>query len=218
MVVGGGEVALRKAASLLESGAVVTVVSPRVTPALATMVRRGRITHVKRRYRRGDMDGCVLVYSATGGSALNRKLAAEAQERRILLNVADAPSLCSFIAPAVVRRGALQIAISTGGDSPAFAGRVRRELEAQYGPEHALAVEILGAARRFLRTKIAAPAQRARRLAALANASLTEALHAGDLAGVERLLNNLLGTGIGLEDLGIDPAVIKPARRRAALS
>src|SRR5208282_284919 len=138
VVVGGGEVAARKVESLLEAGAHVTVVSPRLSPPMSAIVAREPITHVAREYERGDIRGCVLVYAATDDPNLHRDLAAEARALGIPINVADVPDLCTFIAPAVVKRGALQIAISTSGASPAFAARLRSELEHQFGTEYAL--------------------------------------------------------------------------------
>ncbi|MGH7814031.1 MAG: precorrin-2 dehydrogenase/sirohydrochlorin ferrochelatase family protein [Candidatus Binataceae bacterium] len=213
MVVGGGQSAEHKTEALLLAKAAVIVVSPRLTPALAAMASRGEITHLNREYRRGDMKGCALVYAATGDDAVHRAIAAEARELGIPLNVADDPELCSFIAPAVVRQGALQIAISTGGASPAFASRVRRELEPQFGPELGPMLDILRAARGRLRALIADSSERARRLTALANSDLPVALRAGDSTVVERLLHEHLGDGFGLGELGIGPSLIGPAHR-----
>lgn len=216
MVVGGGEIARRKAATLLDANATVTVVSPSLTPALAAIAKRGLVTYIKRTYRRGDMKGCALVYAATNDQVLHRELAGEAGELGIPLNVADDPDLCSFIAPAVAKQGALQIAISTGGASPAFASRLRREFETRFGFEYGLMLEILRAARARLRARIADSADRARRLTALAGSGLPAALRDGDCGAVERILADHLGDGIGLDALGIDPALIEEAGRRIA--
>src|ERR1700686_2447178 len=148
VVVGGGEVAARKVEALLEAGAHVTVVSPQLSPPLESMAARGLVTHIAREYQRGDIRGCVLVYAATDDPKLHRELAAEARALGIPVNVVDVPELCTFISPAVLNRGELQIAISTGGASPAFAARLRRELEDQFGTEYALTLEVLRAARR----------------------------------------------------------------------
>src|ERR1700688_3411070 len=169
VVVGGGEVAARKVESLLAAGAQVTVVSPSLAaPSLSAAVDRGMVEHIARAYRRGDIAGCALAYSATDDRELHRALADEARALSIPLNVVDVPELCSFIAPAVVRRGALQIAISTGGASPAFAARLRRELEKQFGAEYGILLKVLRAARRRLHADEIAPADRMRRLKDLA--------------------------------------------------
>src|ERR1700676_1071340 len=176
MVVGGGEVAARKVESILEAGARVTVISPRLSPPMAAIVACGQVTHLARNYQPGDIRGCVLVYAATDDPKLHRELAAEARALGIPLNVVDVPELCTFIAPAVVKRGALQIAISTGGASPAFAARLRRNLEDQFGDEYARTLEVLRAARRRLHACEIDPAVRMRRLKDLANSALPDAI------------------------------------------
>src|SRR5580700_2916446 len=157
VVVGGGEVAARKVESILEAGAHVTVVSPSLSPPMKAIVAQEQVTHIARDYQRGDIRGCVLVYAATDDPKLHRELAAEARTLGIPINIADEPALCSFIAPAVVKRGALQIAISTGGASPAFAARIRRELEDRFGAEYARTLDLMRAARRRLHAEEIAP-------------------------------------------------------------
>src|ERR1700683_4629411 len=169
LVAGGGEVAARKVESLPGAGARVTVVSPRVSPPLEALIARGLVRHIARDYERGDIRGCARVYAATDDPKLHRELAAEARALGIPINVADVPELCSFIAPAVVKRGALQIAISTGGASPAFAARTRRELEDRFGVEYALTLDLMRAARRRLHAEEIAPVERMRRLTDLAH-------------------------------------------------
>jgi precorrin-2 dehydrogenase/sirohydrochlorin ferrochelatase len=208
VVVGGGRLAARKVESLLEAGARVTVVAPRLSPSLEAIVARGLVTHIARDYRRGDIRGCVLVHAATGDPKLHRELAAEARLLGIPINVVDLPELCTFIAPAVVKRGALQIAISTAGASPAFAARLRRELEQQFGTEYALTLEVLHAARRRLHADEIDPADRMRRLKDLANSALPGAIAAGDLPAIERILAAHLGHAVGLARLGIDAAAL----------
>jgi len=203
VVVGGGEVAARKVETLLEAGAQVTVVSPQLSPPLEAFVARGLVTHIARDYERGDIFGCVLVYAATDDPKLHRELAAEARALGIPVNVVDVPGLCTFISPAVVNRGDLQIAISTGGASPAFAARLRRALENQFGTEYALTLEVLRAARRRLHAEEIDPANRTRRLKELADSALPDAIAVGDVAAIERILANYLGDGVGLAALGL---------------
>ena len=210
VVVGGGEVAARKVESLLEAGARVTVVSPRLSPSMQMMVPRGLVAHIARDYQRGDIVGCVLAYAATDDPKLHREIAAEARALGIPLNVVDVPELCTFIAPAIVKRGALQIAISTAGASPAFAARLRRELEDQFGPEYALTLEVLRAARRRLHADEIDPADRMRRLKDLANSALPDAIAVGDVAAIERILAAHLGDGVGLAALGLARAMEIP--------
>jgi len=204
VVVGGGEVAARKVESILEAGARVSVVSPSLSPQMAAIVAGEQVTHVARNYQPGDIRGCVLVYAATDDPKLQRELAAEARALGIPVNVVDVPELCSFIAPAVVKRGELKIAISTGGASPAFAARLRRNLEDQFGDEYARTLEVLRAARRRLHACEIDPAVRMRRLKDLANSALPDAIAAGDVPAIDRILATHLGDGVDLAVLGID--------------
>ena len=206
VVVGGGEVAARKVESLVEAGARVTVVSPRLSPTLDSLAASGSMTHIARDYQRGDIHGCVLVYAATDDPKLHRELAAEARALGIPVNVVDVPELCTFIAPAVVKRGALQIAISTGGASPAFAARLRRELENRFGPEYVRTLEVLRAARRRLHADEIDPAERMRRLKDLAESALPAAIAAGDVVSIEKILATHLGDGVDLAALNLASA------------
>ena len=129
LVIGGGAEAERKAQGLLDCGANVTVVSPKVTPALHDLAARKLIDWEPRAYRHGDLEGAFLAISDNVNSKVYQEVAAEAEQRGILLNVTDVTALCNFIAPAVVRRGEVTFAISTGGASPALARRLREELE-----------------------------------------------------------------------------------------
>jgi precorrin-2 dehydrogenase / sirohydrochlorin ferrochelatase len=203
VVVGGGEIAARKAEALLDAGARVTVVSPRLSPPMDSLAARGLVMHIARDYQRGDICGCVLVYAATDDPKLHRELAAEARALGIHINVVDVPELCTFISPAIVHRGDLQIAISTGGASPAFAARLRRALEDQFGAEYAFTLEVLRAARRRFHAEEIDPADRMRRLKELADSALPDAIAVGDVAAIERILATHLGDGVGLKALGL---------------
>ena len=144
MVVGGGEVANRKARKLLQARAKVVVVSPEVKPELASIAAEVR----RRPYRKGDLEGAFLVFAVTDVREVNAAVALEARERGIPINVADKPSEGDFALPSVLRRGQLQVAVSTGGASPALARRIRQELEDAFGFEWAGVVESLRRARR----------------------------------------------------------------------
>jgi len=213
LVVGGGETAERKVRALVAAKAEVTVVSPDLTAGLGCLVKDGRIRYLPRGYRAGDVRGCRLVYAATDDRQLQRQIAGEAGRLGVLVNSADAPELCSFIAPAVVDRGDLKIAISTSGASPAFAKRIRCELESRFGPEYAVLIELLRAARSYLRSTEVDGAKRAVRLSALASANLAECIGIGDLASVERILGEHLGEGVNLETLGLGPRRFEVARQ-----
>jgi len=147
VVVGGGAIGERKVDSLLAAGARVTLVSPALTPRLAALAAAGLLAHRRRLFRRADVRGAALVIAATGVSAVDAAVAAEARRRRALVNVVDRPAECDFILPSVLRRGGLQIAVSTGGRSPALAREIRKRLERVIGPEYAALVERVGRAR-----------------------------------------------------------------------
>ncbi len=143
MVVGGGGVANRKARKLLQARARVVVVSPEIEPELESVAVEVR----RRPYREGDLEGAFLAFAVTDVREVNAAVALEARERGIPVNVADRPGEGDFTLPSTLRRGRLQVAVSTGGASPTLAGRVRRELEGLFGPEWAGVVEELGRAR-----------------------------------------------------------------------
>ena len=151
LVVGGGTVAERKVQGLLEAGADVVVVSPTLTEALHALAVDSLLTYFPRPFRDEDVKGCALVIAATDRVEVNAHVAKTARRLGIWVNVVDTPAVCDFIAPAVVRRGALQIAISTGGKSPMLAKRLRQGLEALIGPEYGELADILGAMRTSLR-------------------------------------------------------------------
>ena len=136
LVVGGGVVAARKVGALLERQTQVTVVSPEICPELQELRDDSGLVIHQRSYRPGDLSEHWLVIAATDDSELNQKIFAEAAEARVFCNVVDQPELCSFQVPAVVGRGPLQIAISTGGASPALAKRIRQQLQEQFGPAY----------------------------------------------------------------------------------
>jgi siroheme synthase-like protein len=126
LVVGGGPVALRKIVGLTEADAVVTVIAPEVAEGIE---RIGALAAVERRpYARGDLAGFRLVITATSDAAVNAQVAADAREAGVFVNSADDPENCTFILPAIARRGPITVAVSTGGTSPALAGRLRDDI------------------------------------------------------------------------------------------
>ncbi len=164
LVVGAGSVGEPKIASLLEAGASVKIVAPQATEQVSSWVREGRICWEKRAFQNSDMAGCFLVVSATNNVDVNSAVYREAEAHGVLCNAVDDPDRCDFFYPSVVRRGPLQIAISTAGLSPALAQRLRRELEDQFGPDYAGWVEHLGRERARLRNDRNLPAEECRSL------------------------------------------------------
>jgi precorrin-2 dehydrogenase/sirohydrochlorin ferrochelatase len=151
LVVGGGVVAERRLAGLLEAGAAITVIAPALTPALAALAAEGRFRHEPRGYRDGDLAGFDLALAATDAGLVNAALAREGRARGVWVNAADDPANCTFILPALVRRGDLTVAVSTGGTSPALARAVREELERYLTADYATLAQIAAEARRELR-------------------------------------------------------------------
>jgi precorrin-2 dehydrogenase / sirohydrochlorin ferrochelatase len=145
VVVGGGEVANRKARKLLQARARVVVISPEITPELESVA----VEVHRRHYREGDLEGAYLAFAATDSREANAAVAREAKERGVPVNVADKPSDGDFALPSTLRRGRLQVAVSTGGASPTLARRIKNELEEAFGPEWAGVVEEFDKARRI---------------------------------------------------------------------
>jgi precorrin-2 dehydrogenase/sirohydrochlorin ferrochelatase len=148
LVVGAGKVGEAKIEGLRDTGAQVRVVALKASETVREWARRGEIVLEERSFTPADLEGVFLAIVATSSRALNESVFREAQRRGVLCNVVDVPELCDFFYPAVVRRGDLQIAISTSGQSPSLAQRIRQELEQQYGPGYADWVAELGATRR----------------------------------------------------------------------
>jgi precorrin-2 dehydrogenase/sirohydrochlorin ferrochelatase len=150
LVVGAGQVALSKIDGLLASGAKVHVVAPQAIASLSEWASAGKISWEQRKFEPADLDGVFLVVVAASHRELNERVFNEAQRRGVLCNVVDDPPNCDFYYPSVVRRGDLQIAISTNGCSPALARRLRHELEQQFGPEYEAWLRKLGSDRNRL--------------------------------------------------------------------
>ena len=147
VVVGGGEVALRKVKMLLEHGAIVKVISIELCTGLAKLAQNGQITALKRDYRKGDLSDAFLAVAATDNSYVNKEVAGEAREKSVLINIADDPDGCDFIVPAYIRRGDIAIAISTGGMSPALARKLRTRLEKIIGEEYSILTRLINEVR-----------------------------------------------------------------------
>ena len=186
-MVGGGSVAARKVAALQESGARVTVVSPKLIHELLEKAQAGLIEHIARDYQPGDLQKASLVIAATDDLRVNQAVAREACSLGKLVNVVDDPQHSNFIFPAVVRRGEMIIAITTGGASPAFAGHLRRQLERQIGPEYADLIALLGEIRPELIARYPDPHRRSQATLALLDAGLLELIRA---KGLEAALQN----------------------------
>lgn len=170
LVVGAGTVAEGKISTLLDAAAKIRVVAPEATGQVCFWAATGQIELLKRPFEPADLDGMFLVVVATSDPELQQNVSGEARRRGVLCNVVDVPELCDFYYPAVVQRGALQIAVSTSGQSPALAQRLRKELEEQFGPEYEAWLRQLGEEREKLFAANMDPEERKRLLHDLASA------------------------------------------------
>jgi precorrin-2 dehydrogenase / sirohydrochlorin ferrochelatase len=157
LVIGGGNVAEGKVRGLLAAEASLTVIAPELTPELRALAEAGRLQHVSREYRDGDVEGFTVCFVATDDGAVNAAVAAEGRRRGIWVNAADDPVNCDFILPSIVRQGEVVVAASTGGASPALARRLREELTAFLDEDYAPLAEMLGAIRADLRRRNLSP-------------------------------------------------------------
>jgi precorrin-2 dehydrogenase/sirohydrochlorin ferrochelatase len=169
VVVGAGKIAAGKAAGLLTSGARVVVIGPRAAEWIRSQARAGKVIWHRRRFTVADVEHAFLVIAATNSNATNEAVFRACGERGVLCNVVDDPEHCDFFYPAVVRRGPLQIAISTDGRSPALARRLRIELERQFGAEYGAWVEQVGQMRQKLRRRNLPAAERRKLLDQIAS-------------------------------------------------
>ena len=151
VVIGGGTIAERKVEGLLDAGAEVTVVAPESTERVRALAESGAVTLVERAYAPGDLAGAFIAIAATDDSDVNEAVSREATERNVPLNVVDVTHLCTFIAPSIVRRGPVTLAMSTGGLAPALARKLRESLEANDALAYADLAEMVGRVRADLR-------------------------------------------------------------------
>ena len=150
LVVGAGRVGEPKIGGLIDTGACIHVVAIAASDQVREWTNAGKIELELRAFWSSDLDGKFLAVVATASRSLNELVYHEAQQRGVLCNVVDVPDLCDFFYPAVVRRGDLQIAISTAGQSPSLAQKLRQQLERQFGEGYTAWVEQLGATRRLI--------------------------------------------------------------------
>ena len=192
LVVGGGEVAERKIESLLGTGAIIRVVSPDVTDQISNLAVEKRIDIERRAYKNGDCAGAVIVLCATDDAEMNRTVFNDAHSAGALVNSADQPALCDFIMPAVVRRGEVAIAISTGGTSPGLAARLRQKIGRLIGPEYGLLTQLLSKARPYIRQRIPEEADRKALQYRILDSDIMMYLKENDIAGAERRLREII--------------------------
>jgi siroheme synthase-like protein len=147
LIVGGGNVCARKAETMLRYGARVTIVAPDFNEEIESWARDGKLALRRKMYEERDLDGASIVIASTDSEAVNEEIARDCRARKIPVNVVDVTPLCEFIVPAIVERGSIQIAVSTGGSSPAIARTLKEDLQRLIGPEYAEVNDLLGSLR-----------------------------------------------------------------------
>lgn len=202
LVIGGGRVAARKVATLLECGGAVEVISPDLTAELQALFRQGRLAWRDRPYRPGDLAGGFLVIAATDNEEVQAAVFSEATAAGQLVNVADVPQRCNFILPAVVSRQDLVIAVSTAGKSPALAARIRGQLSEAYGDEYGTVVEIMGLLRPVVLALGLGPESNKEIFKALLHENFAVWVKAGDCSAIEHHLSVVMGDGLDQACLG----------------
>ena len=203
LVVGGGEVGARKVKTLLSCGASVALVSLELVEWLEEQIEEGVVDLLGNHYEERYLEGCCLVIAATDDLELNRRIAKDAEKRGLLCNVVDYPQEGNFILPGLIQRGALTLAISTSGKSPALARQIREDLEQRYGAEYAEFLEIMGAVRsRLLRQSQDSRANK-EKFDRLVKSELLELVRRRDFEAVDSILQKVLGSDYALKELEI---------------
>ena len=192
LVIGGGSVGTRKVLTLLACGANVTVVSTVATEKLKELSNHGVIKLKQRSFQTADLDDRFLVIGATDNQELNFNIHTEAERRGLLCNIADRPEACNFILPSIVNRGELIIAISTSGKSPAFAKKLRKQLEAEFGDEYAEFLNLMGAIRKKLLSEDHEPEAHKHLFEQLIERNLVQMIKDGDTENINSLLLEVL--------------------------
>jgi siroheme synthase-like protein len=193
LVVGGGDVAARKAETMAGRGGRVRVVSPEISPAARKLVEAGRAEWVKRPFENGDLAGAFLACAATGDPRVNRAVRDEARERGVLANVADDPEGSDYQVPSFFEDGPLLFALSTSGSSPAVAKALRRMIQSYLGPCFGEALQIINRFREEkVKTQIPDPQSRVRFWEESMTPDLLDMVRGGDVEGMERELERKL--------------------------
>ena len=208
LVVGGGSVGARKARTLSDCGAVVVVVSPHVDQTVENLARDGQILLERRSYRPSDLSRVFLAFAATDNPDVNRQIGEDARRLSILCSIADRPGDGDFTLPARVVQGDLVITVSTSGKSPALAKKLRKDLQAQFGPEYALGLRLLGAVRERLLANGHDPESHKHLFRKLIEDGMIQHLKGDRIEAVNRILKAALGPEYNFESL------MEPLQRR----
>ncbi len=201
LVIGGGKVATRKVQSLLACGALIRVISPEVDGQLAQLAKAGLLEWQQREYLSGDLQDAKLVFAATDNRKIQNQIVAEANGSGILVNVIDMPEACTFQVPASFRQGELLITVATGGGSPALAARIRKDLEASYGPEYGSFLSLMAALRKEVVAKSDAQLEHKKVFGRILDSDILNCIREQKWADLEALLRDILPPGIDVSCL-----------------
>jgi precorrin-2 dehydrogenase/sirohydrochlorin ferrochelatase len=192
LVIGGGRVAERKVKTLLQYGGNVKVVSPVTENSIELWAEQGLIELEKREFAPTDLDDIFLVFIATNNPDLNGEVSRLCRENKILVNAVDDPPNCDFFVPAIIKRNSLVLAISTGGKSPAFARKLRQELEQMISSEYGEFVDLIGEQRDFIKERIASIEDRKKLFEELVNSDILDLLMAGEKERAREKVNKCI--------------------------
>ncbi len=195
LVVGGGDVAEHKARSLLECGAAVIVVSPEIKKKMGVLIKSGKACYIKQKYQEKHLKGVFLVIAATDDESVNTLIARHAGDRGMLVNVVDAPSLCNFIVPAVIRRGPLVMGISTSGHSPMFAQKMRAKCAKCATPALGSFIKMMGTSRKEVKACCDTISKRKVMYLEMINSPMLSLLEQGKVREARQTLHNILKKG-----------------------
>jgi siroheme synthase-like protein len=179
LIVGGGTVCARKAETMMRYGARVTIVSPEITEEIAAWEQSGVLAVHRKIYMESDLEGASIVIASTDDPCVNARVARDCRRRRIPVNVVDVTHLCEFIVPAIIEKGSIQIAISTGGKSPALARTLKEDLQRTIGPEYAEVNDLLGTLRKSAKKVLPTDIDRKRFFDGIIAAGLLDLLREG---------------------------------------
>ncbi len=179
VIIGGGNVCARKAETMMKYGARVTVVSPEFTDEIEKWAAEGCLQLRRKMYDEPDLDGASIVIASTDDEGVNTRIAEDCRGRHIPVNVVDVTHLCEFIVPAIIERGSIQIAVSTGGRSPALARTLKEDLQRLVGPEYAEVNDALGSLRDAAKAKLPTDADRKRFFDGIIAAGILDMLRKG---------------------------------------
>lgn len=196
VIVGGGEVALRKAERLLDCGAKVSVISPKLVSELAALKDKNLIAHIATEYSGDFIDNAALIIGATDDEKTNTRISRDARVKGIPVNIVDDPQKCDFILPSIVQRGDLAITIGTGGKSPALARHLREELEKQYGKEYEIFLNILGNLRANMEKNAGVGKDWFNSFMA---AGILDAIKSGDRKKTKEIVKNITGEEVDID-------------------